>query len=80
MSDPLGLEQYGYPKTAFTEGRDGEMRVRFTEGWFLSDIDEDEPAYYMDYYIDKRGKVVLVIDAFWHLYAKLLSRGKRRVM
>lgn len=79
MSDPLGVEQYGYPKVNFVEGRDGEMRVRFSEGWFLPGIDEDEPAYYMDYYIDNKGKVILLIDAFYHCYARTLARAKRRV-
>lgn len=80
MADVLGVETYGYPKVVFAEGHDKQVRVKFSEGWFLPGIDEDEPAYYMDYYIDKNGKVILVIDGFWHASSRVLVRGRVRDM
>lgn len=75
MADVLGIETYDYPKVDFVRGEDEQTRVRFSEGWFLPGIDEDEPAYYMDYYLDKNGRVILIIDAFWQSFGRVLARG-----
>lgn len=52
MCDPIGVEDYGYPKADFME----EGWVRVTLGWFFPDLDPDESAYYIEYHFDKNGK------------------------
>lgn len=57
MSDPLGLESYGYPKVDIMQDT-----VRISLGWFLPDLDPDEAAYYLDLYFSKDGSHETVID------------------
>lgn len=55
--DTFGLDTYGYPKVDIMKGT-----VRITLGWFFVGEDEDEPASYVEQWIDTKGKQRFVID------------------
>ena len=57
----IGVEEWGYPKIDFL----GKKQVRITQGWFFPELSEDEPAWYLDYYFDEKGKCELVLDGTW---------------
>lgn len=52
------IEEYGYPKIYVL----GKNCIRITQGWFFPDVDEDEPATYVDYYVNEKGEVLVVLD------------------
>ena len=56
--DPIGLDTYGYPKVCFV----GRKHVRISYGWFFPREFEDEPACYMDFYVDEHGEVSVLLD------------------
>lgn len=64
--DTIGLDTYGYPKVDIMKGQ-----VRISLGWFFPDLDPDEPAYYIDIYIQDRSIRGKTID---------LNQGKSRVI
>lgn len=54
----IDVEEYGYPRICFL----GKGSIRITQGWFFPDVHPDEPATYIDLYINKNGKVLVVLD------------------
>ena len=60
--DPILGDTYGYPKMDSFNGW-----FRYTVGWSLLDLWEDEPATYFDYYI-KEDKVYLHINMMYYNY------------
>jgi hypothetical protein len=60
VEDAIGLDTYGYPRIDIMRGA-----VRITLGWFFVDDEfEDEPASYVEQWIDAKGKQRFVIDVY----------------
>jgi len=59
----LGLCEYGYPQIYFMGKNQHGSWVRITQGWFFPGLDENEPACYIDYYINDKGRVIVVLDS-----------------
>jgi len=62
--NPLGFEDINYPQTDLI----GKSTIRVCHGWFFPDLDPDEPAWYLDEYIDKDGKSMIVLDSFGYAF------------
>ena len=59
MKISIGLEEYGYPKILLLD----KGWVRISQGWFFwDDEDEDSYATYLDFYINKDGKVSVILS------------------
>lgn len=56
--NPLGFEEITYPQVY--AGR----VVTVCHGWFFPDLDDDEPAWYLETTIDKDGKTATILNTF----------------
>jgi len=64
----LELCEYGYPQIDFMGKNQHGSWVRITQGWFFPGLDENEPACYIDYYINDKGKVIVVLDGAYFYF------------
>ena len=57
--DAIGLDDYGYPQVDLFNGY-----ARITFGWFFIDDCSDEPASYVEAWVDDKGKHRFVVDVY----------------
>lgn len=64
----VGLDSYGYPQICFMGKNENGQWIRVTQGWFLPEEWDDEPACYLEYHINDNGRVIVELNWLGIIY------------